>query len=580
MKRKLLIFAVLLAGLCSVDAQTPGSSPGYYYVQLFLYNTQSAPLHCIGNGDHLTVHLVYSCAATGPMPSPADYDIYPQADIAASTNEFVGTITAGLSPFGWGEADTCDITVTAHGPDFAGSQQLTVNSWSVGTITFQNLVNACETNLCFSVHNSDVVSHTYYQSRGVPNGVSDLSGVITLSPGQSGQSVAEWQCTDAPNVRLYMEDNGGDTGTSGTSSNGSGSGTSGTSTNGSGSGTYGGDIPQNVTPTGSDASTTNQPVVAPPTSTTAPTPGQFNPTNSAVSGSDSPILFSGTNTQQTVAQGDSAIYDALAKGIQQQHQDMQNLDSTISNAVAGFNSGSGGKTNNDIILNWPSNLLAGAGSGSGSPTNVGTGTGTNTGNGGLASNVWVMNWPTNGWYGNTNGYGLTNYAQESTLEGISNLLAGAGSTNGESGTNWLNGITNGDGTSWVVDPGITNWSQALAVSAGPLDFIESWFTTTVAGMVVPTIDEGGTPSPMILDFGNFGIPGKNLVIDFNPLTFTYGGQQPIQGLFYQAKMLIQWLITVYYLKRCLVDSRWALSVINQAHGSVNKAQIKQLPGPS
>jgi hypothetical protein len=87
----------------------------------------------------------------------------------------------------------------------------------------------------------------------------------------------------------------------------------------------------------------------------------------------------------------------------------------------------------------------------------------------------------------------------------------------------------------------------------------------LSGLVQPEVDEGGTPGLMLLTF-----PGTGYTLDFNPLD-----NADISNIFYYAKLLIQWLLCVYYVKRCLADSRWAISVCNQSHGTMNAAGIRQ-----
>jgi hypothetical protein len=167
--------------------------------------------------------------------------------------------------------------------------------------------------------------------------------------------------------------------------------------------------------------------------------------------------------------------------------------------------------------------------------------------------------------GGSNGLSsMTNYALESTLEGISNWLGGT-FTNTFASSNGDDGGTN------FEFAGVTNWSGALAASAGPLDGIENWFSTTAAGLVIPTVGEGGEVDGMVLRF-----PGTGYEIDFNPThDHGYGSATDI---FFYAKMLIQWLICLYYAKRCMVDARWAISVCNQARGSQNPAAVRQRSG--
>ena len=165
---------------------------------------------------------------------------------------------------------------------------------------------------------------------------------------------------------------------------------------------------------------------------------------------------------------------------------------------------------------------------------------------------------------NTINFSLTNYATESTLRGISNWL-GAAITNNFGDTNTASSETN------YEYGGATNWAEAVAASAGPLDAVEAILTAQVAAFVIPEIAEGGECSGMVLTF-----PGTGYQIDFNPThDHGYGSATDI---FYYAKMLLKWLICIYYAKRCLVDSRWAISVCNQTSGSMNPAAIQQRKG--
>jgi hypothetical protein len=162
----------------------------------------------------------------------------------------------------------------------------------------------------------------------------------------------------------------------------------------------------------------------------------------------------------------------------------------------------------------------------------------------------------------------SNLATETTLEGISNLLGYAG-TNFSSGTDVVYDLT-----------GPTNYDQAVLLSTpatgSPMDTVETWFSSMVSGIVLPDAPpegpEGGNGvGDMTLDFGIGG------VMDFNPLHHLQneGGTGGVPMIFYYAQMLIKWLITIYYVKRCLADSRWAISVCNQSHGSMNPAAIKR-----
>ena len=269
--------------------------------------------------------------------------------------------------------------------------------------------------------------------------------------------------------------------------------------------------------------------------------GQQN--SGAVFGTNGLVLYSAnafTNTSEMIAESANAQIQKLAEQVALN----QSLDSNLSNLLAFSKSAN---QNSDTI--W-SNLIAAvhsntptaSGSNFISVSNVAT----------VASNVWVMNWPSNA-------------ATESTLEAVTNLLGFAWTnSNSPYDTNFLTGLTGGVDSVYVFG-GVTNWSDAVAASAGPLDAVESWFNTAASSFVIPEVAEGGSPSPMILTF-----PGTGYQIDFNPLD-----NADIANLFYYAKMLIQWLLCIYYANRCLADSRWAISVCNQTHGSMNPAGVKQ-----
>jgi hypothetical protein len=175
-----------------------------------------------------------------------------------------------------------------------------------------------------------------------------------------------------------------------------------------------------------------------------------------------------------------------------------------------------------------------------------------------ASNVNVMNWP-------------SNLATESTLEGISNLLAGAfAATNGNFSldTNFANymattselagysvgydGPTTYDATVSASDAA-ANQSGLLTQETALSTFVAN--ITDFSGNVQDTY-----PSvPMIIDFSSFGMPGGQMDVD--PLHSTWGPE-----LFSVAKQLFTWLIALSFLVKVTEEAWKAVFVIMGAHG--------------
>jgi hypothetical protein len=401
----------------------------------------------------------------------------------------------------------------------------------------------CTTNLSFTVQNNDSVEHVYYQSATGPAGSVSASqmGMIVLAPGQVGTSTANWPCQTASSVALYTANGGWDvnvyTNIVGGATNsyqvpqvpGTPTGAPATGAPGPTPGQAGspnpGDVQTNF-PTGSIT-----PTNAPPVAVTPPPIYQYNPTNSNQSGTNSPILWTSdafTNPAAATQQGFDAMQDAATKAALQAHNDAAKLSGSLTNLAMTMAGDFGGLSN--VLSHF---------SGGGS-TNI--------------NNTYVTDT-------NSVNFTLTNYAQEGTLEGVaSNLSALVG----------FLGLTNSDGStnvaSYASDPGFTNYTDALAGSANSSEgLVETWYSTMLSGLVQPEVDEGGTPGLMLLTF-----PGTGYTLDFNPLD-----NADISNIFYYAKLLIQWLLCVYYVKRCLADSRWAISVCNQSHGTMNAAGIRQ-----
>jgi hypothetical protein len=247
-----------------------------------------------------------------------------------------------------------------------------------------------------------------------------------------------------------------------------------------------------------------------------------------------PILWSSNST--TAATGASTVYDptvnaTLQVGFQKLASDNV-LSLAAQNSLLALNST--GRVTTIIVSNSISGLT-------------------------ITNNLYLTS---TGLFGNLNfsnaniSLNTSNMATESTLQGISNLLGGAYDTN-------FNGVTNLSGDSDSI--GIfTNYNDVIAAYGGSeyagIQKVGAWFDDTITAVVVPTIDEGGTLGPMTIDFGH------GMIMNLNPLQGPTGASNGVADIFAGAKMLIQWLIAVYYLKRCLVDTRWAISVCNQSHG--------------
>jgi hypothetical protein len=512
--------------------------------------------------------------------------------------------TVGLSYFIPAHSSISDLHVGVAGNQYtcSGSHAVlsvrvdgsVLTSWTLTDYTGMNVSKACyktfdcgdpcKTNLSFTIKNNDVVSHNYYQSSD-PHGAGLISGGLVLDPGKTGTSTVSWDCDDVPNVHFFQAPVGAKIMYPGTG----GSWLDGTAS------TWFGDENGYLDPTQGGTQVDVQPSSAPDGTTPTPLPpvpvnspplNNYNPTNGLQSGTNSPILWSagsGTNAALTAQQGFGALYDAMVKYGEQAHGDAGMIGSAVaggSNAVVGIGTSLGTNISGlgKSITQTLSNLLAGLGTNGFSTNLFGTNIATETTLRGI-SNLWAI-MATNGWGSNVFG---TNLNKETTQVGVSNLLYGMGTnisdflswmrTNG-TGTNAGLGdstnFNNGVGTNFDFG-GSTNWEGALAASAGPLNGIEAWFGNTLADMVLPTVAEGGECSGMVLIF-----PGTGYQIDFNP-THDHGYGSAF-NIFYYAKMLIQWLICMYYVKRCLEDQQWAINLLGQQHGSINSGTWKKGSG--
>ena len=175
-----------------------------------------------------------------------------------------------------------------------------------------------------------------------------------------------------------------------------------------------------------------------------------------------------------------------------------------------------------------------------------------------SSNVNVMNWP-------------SNLATESTLEGISNLLAGTfASTNGNFSLDTNFGAylaVTSDLAGYSVEyDGPTTYDATVSAASSAADQSgltaqETAFDTFVSnitdfsGNVLDTY-----PSvPMMIDFSSFGVPGGQM--DLDPLHTDWGAE-----LFALAKRLFTWLIALSFLVKVTEEAWKAVYVIMGAHG--------------
>jgi len=168
---------------------------------------------------------------------------------------------------------------------------------------------------------------------------------------------------------------------------------------------------------------------------------------------------------------------------------------------------------------------------------------------------------------------LTNYATESTLAGMSNAFFG---TNGSPYTNNLAGAylanqggvdTNWDfsGTNWSVENGATTNAYTAKTESGnastELQGAESTLSQFIASMTPADIEENFGDPDMTYEF-NYG-GGHTTIMDFNPLH-----NDQILNIFTIAKNLFSWVIAFFYLLRCAQDSVKAIELVEMGRGTV------------
>jgi len=179
---------------------------------------------------------------------------------------------------------------------------------------------------------------------------------------------------------------------------------------------------------------------------------------------------------------------------------------------------------------------------------------------------------------------LTNYATESTLQGISNILGGsyAGTNLGDGGfgsnlvtvsSNWYAPTTNE-----VTLGGETNYADASNASGGAsteLQQVETDLATFISEMTPVSIDDSAfDPGDMTYTFPGFNGSPANLshkadlgnsgyTIDFNPMNDDRFAQ-----LFGFSRTLWTWGLALTYLMRCAKDAVKAIEMCENARGVV------------
>ena len=175
-------------------------------------------------------------------------------------------------------------------------------------------------------------------------------------------------------------------------------------------------------------------------------------------------------------------------------------------------------------------------------------------------------------------FSLTNYALESTQEGLSNLLSSFQITNNFAGvfdTNEFAGFDT-NANDWEA-AGPTNYSGAMNDSlngdaTGTYSSAESAFGDFVSGLVAPTVDEDATePTDMTFTFGDISGGSSSLIakftggqssIDFNPMD-----SSSFAPLFGFVKQLLTWGLAVFYLRLCLADVVIQFNALGMLHGA-------------
>jgi hypothetical protein len=188
-------------------------------------------------------------------------------------------------------------------------------------------------------------------------------------------------------------------------------------------------------------------------------------------------------------------------------------------------------------------------------TNFGTNAGLSAGIASAIATSIATNFPTNISFSM-----LTNYALESTLDGISNLLGyfEPDDTNDDS-PDYTNTFT-------FSIIGATNYQQAIDMTSDPN------IVTVESGLIsygLSIVDFSASwpdyypPQDMTFDFATVGLHYG--VINFDPLTNkTYGEQ--FTNLFNLAHQLFSWAIVLAFLIKISSDGFRIVSIMNQIHG--------------
>ena len=204
-----------------------------------------------------------------------------------------------------------------------------------------------------------------------------------------------------------------------------------------------------------------------------------------------------------------------------------------------------------------------------------------------ATNQFTFTVPTNSFQFPTNlSVTFSNYATESTLEGISNLLGGSYAvTNAEDGGMGaalagtvvsnvdFDGLTND-----VELGGETNYAAAQSASATAstdLQGVESGLATFISEMTPLDIDDNfGDPDlTYTFNLGGAGakthvahsssLSGGSTTIDFNPLH-----NEQIAPFFTFSKTLWTWGLAMVYMLRCVRDATIAIEMCENARGVI------------
>jgi hypothetical protein len=380
------------------------------------------------------------------------------------------------------------------------------------------------TNYTFCVHNTDTVNSygAYWIYNGVP------VQVVTLAPGQS-------DCWTTPAIEVSpvaqnFTINYGETPISNVLTNLFGSDTNSDvaptigfspSGGGAGSGTGSGSGTNQITYSGGGGSVTNS-----------------GGTNTVINTAP-PTVYAPTNTIVYSSSGTAADNGTLTSGFNLLHGDLVNLltadsvlNTTIQNGFFSVTNDLGDIiTYNYVLSNEEYQVVSAV-------TNLAAHLNPSNSVAGGSSNVWVQNFPTNST--------LTNYATETTLVGISNILAQT-DTNGFLDTN-----------AGLTVTGYTNATDAAAAAAALPDQVaaDSSWDTFISSITGPEVDDVSSASSMVYTF-----PADLGTIDFNPMD-----NSAAAAIFTWVKNLFMWLLAAIYLKRCADDSFAVVQVMNVAHG--------------